>query len=101
MKELQKTLEAFSDKELCEIYENLNNWRWDERLGKAPKGFKEMPVYRKGIGPSKDKCVTPYIKAIEKRWSKKENQSAPSLLKIAFVSIVASIVSSVFVLLLH
>lgn len=31
--------------ELCEIYENLNSWKWDKRVGDEPEGFNDMPKY--------------------------------------------------------
>ncbi|UNY49156.1 hypothetical protein sp82g_219 [Bacillus phage SP82G] len=36
-------LEKYSKKELMQIYRNLNNWKWDYRLGEKPKGWDNLP----------------------------------------------------------
>ena len=38
-------LNNYTDAELCEIYENLNTWKWDTRLGDKPKRWDGMPRY--------------------------------------------------------
>ena len=34
-----------SVEELCEVYDNTNSFKWDERLGKEPDGFYELPLF--------------------------------------------------------
>lgn len=38
-------LNEYSTDELCEIYNNLNSWRWDERVGEKPDNFDKLPKY--------------------------------------------------------
>lgn len=42
-----KRLEEYPPKVLCEIYEKLNSWEWDERCGEEPEGWGEMPKYNR------------------------------------------------------
>lgn len=42
---LGKELEKYSKRELCEIYSNVNRWKWDERLGEKPERFDDLPKY--------------------------------------------------------
>ena len=44
--DLRKKLEAYSIEELCEIYCNLNSYKWDDRIGEKPEGFDELPKRR-------------------------------------------------------
>lgn len=41
---LCKILEL-SMEELCEVYDSVNSWKWDERLGEMPENFESLPVY--------------------------------------------------------
>lgn len=35
-----------STEELCEVYYNLNGYRWDDRIGEKPEGFDDLPTWR-------------------------------------------------------
>lgn len=39
------SLEGYTTEELCEIYENLNSWKWDDRIGRKPEGWDKFPKY--------------------------------------------------------
>lgn len=41
----KKTLSKFTDRELCSIYEQLNYWEWDNRLGEMPE--KQISLIRR------------------------------------------------------
>lgn len=51
----------FSVNELCEIYENLLECNWDNRLGEKPIGFDDAPI-----------C---YLPTKKKWWQKKEKET--------------------------
>lgn len=38
-------LANYTQEELCQIYNNLNSWEWDDLIGEKPKGFDELPRY--------------------------------------------------------
>lgn len=38
-------LEKHSKRELAEIYNKLNNWEWDDRLGERPSNWNELSNY--------------------------------------------------------
>lgn len=38
-------LTGYNQSELCEIYNNLNSWKWDDRIGTKPKDFEKLPAY--------------------------------------------------------
>ena len=40
-----KDISNYSNEEICEMIDNLNNWNWDERVGEKPEGFDQMPWY--------------------------------------------------------
>ncbi len=40
-----KELSCYTKSELHEIYDTLNSWEWDERVGTKPSGFDELPDY--------------------------------------------------------
>ena len=37
---------SLTTEELCEIYYNLNGFRWDNRIGEKPEGFDNLPTRR-------------------------------------------------------
>lgn len=62
--ETSRDLSRFTEEELCQIYDNLNSWRWDDRLGEKPNGWDNLPNFRSTrIGErlfnSKFKIITP------------------------------------------
>lgn len=63
----KKTLSKFTDRELCNIYERLNNWEWDNRLGEMPENFNHLPNTKGTNVRSKDKYIKPYMVEIRKR----------------------------------
>lgn len=74
----KEVLSRFSQSELCEIYDKLNGWEWDERLGEKPERFDELPSYnihwyhKLFKRKTKDTYIAPAMAAIEKHVSKKE-----------------------------
>lgn len=40
-------LNEFTNEELCEIYENLNSWKWDPRVCEEPEGWEKLPKYNR------------------------------------------------------
>lgn len=57
-------------REICEIHDNINNWKWDKRLGEAPDGFYELRCFskkRKEI--TKDTYIQPIMQEIHRRVS--------------------------------
>lgn len=70
IQQIKKQLNKFTTEELCSIYNNLNYWKWDERLGRKPDNFEHLPDYqKKRYGISKDTYITPIIKEIRRRVS--------------------------------
>lgn len=74
---MTKGLSRFTKEELCRIYDNLNSWRWDDRLGKKPNGWDDLPNYRRtSIGKmffnSKYKIIRPIMAQIEEEIGKKK-----------------------------
>ena len=45
-KDLFLKLNSLTTEELCEIYYNLNCFRWDDRIGEKPDGFDDLPRNR-------------------------------------------------------
>ena len=45
-KDLFLKLNSLTTDELCEIYYNLNGFRWDDRIGEKPDGFDNLPTRR-------------------------------------------------------
>ena len=74
----QEELKQYSQLELCEIYDTLQSWEWDERIGAKPQGFDELPNYNyklrhKLLKPkTKEDYINPVIAAIEKTVPRKE-----------------------------
>lgn len=68
--EIRKLLYNFPNDELCEIYDTISNWKWDERLGKIPENFYELPLYtRIGIdkkGITRDTYLRPFCEEIRR-----------------------------------
>ena len=66
--EIRRQLLSFSTDELCEIYEKLNNWEWDERLGEIPDRFYELRNYvRDGNNlETKETYILPYMREIHR-----------------------------------
>lgn len=64
--EIRQQLLSFSTDELCEIYERLNNWEWDERLGEAPDRFYELQNYARDGNDSetRETYILPYMREI-------------------------------------
>ena len=65
-------LNGCSKKQLCEIYDNLNFWQWDSRLGSKPIDFDDMPNRDKSSNFQKYREIDPYMKAIEKMTTRKQ-----------------------------
>ncbi len=71
-------LSQFSELELCSIYNNLNFWNWDSRLGKKPKRWDKMynfkyKFYQKIIPIKTKSCfISPILKEIRQIVSEKE-----------------------------
>ncbi len=42
---MKRRLKEYSIEELCEIYDNVNRFRWDERIGEKPEEFDNLPKY--------------------------------------------------------
>lgn len=71
-------LKSFSQDELCEIYHNVNEWRWDDRLGDKPEGFDSLPDFnwrlRHKIArrKTKEEIIGPVFREIKKLVPEKE-----------------------------
>lgn len=65
LQEAMEVVQHFSDDELCEIYENVNSYKWDNRLGEKPVGFDSLDMYnRKHIDKiTKRKTKSDYVQA--------------------------------------
>lgn len=64
-----------SNKELAEIYNKLNNWQWDYRLGVKPENWDQLPDYKsKNVYSylTKYKISKPYVILIKKAIGEKE-----------------------------
>jgi len=63
----------FTKKELLEIYNNLNSFEWDNRIGMKPHGFDVLPNYSKNKWQTtKSIIIKPYFEAITSLLSKKQ-----------------------------
>lgn len=75
---IQEELKQYSQLELCEIYDVLQSWEWDERIGEKPQGFDELPNYNYKLRhkllkrKTKEDYINPVIAAIEKTVPRKE-----------------------------
>ena len=47
LQEAMEVVQHFSDDELCEIYENVNSYKWEHRLGEKPAGFDSLDMYNR------------------------------------------------------
>jgi hypothetical protein len=61
----------YSKKELAEIWNKLNGWEWDDRLGERPDGWNEMPRSSKGTKFSKYFYIKPYIEQVREKAGEK------------------------------
>jgi hypothetical protein len=75
-------MEHLSKKELLEIYDKINRWEWDDRLGEKPVNFDEMPNRDKGSKFQKYFVLMPYFKEIKKRTSERERAKYHHLHKL-------------------
>lgn len=68
----ESVIVKFSKQELVEIYDVLNKWGWDDRLGDKLSNWDELVSYSldKHV-PSKYNIIMPIIKCIESRVSQK------------------------------
>lgn len=65
--EIRRILYQYSNDELCEIYNNLNHWKWDERLGEIPNGFYDLPNFlKRPYGECKQRYISPFMREIER-----------------------------------
>lgn len=65
----------YSTKELAEIYNKLNNWEWDFRLGVKPAEWDELPKFKTKNEYSyltKNKIIKPYMILIRRAIGEKE-----------------------------
>lgn len=70
---MQKEMNRFSKKELCDIYCNLTDGIWDRRIGSKPYGFDLLPrskyarsvIQRIKRAKTKEEIVAPYMRQIE------------------------------------
>lgn len=69
MKKTITILKQYSRRELAEIWCNLNQYDWDNRLGEKPDGFDEMPNYDRKTTFSKHFHLKPYYDEIMARTS--------------------------------
>lgn len=68
-------LRSYSTSELCEIYENLNHWNWDERVGEKPCDWDDIPYTYHGMRKqrrTKYKVISPFLKNIKHIVGEKE-----------------------------
>lgn len=68
-----QNLEHLSKHELIEIYDNLNNWIWDDRIGEKPNYWDEIPKYSTNkYQITKYTTIKPYMHYIQSKISLKE-----------------------------
>lgn len=68
-------LSNYSKQELAEISNKLNEWEWDDRLGKKPEnwdGILDFHLSKNYKLPTKHKIIKPYITFIHKTIGEKE-----------------------------
>lgn len=64
--EAEEIIDILSDIEKCEVYDKLNSWRWDERLGEPPENWERLKRFRDYIpGISKMSYTWPLMLYIE------------------------------------
>jgi ribosomal protein L22 len=60
----------YSKRVLAEIWNKLNGWEWDDRIGVKPEKWDSMPNSRftdKHTNPTKKDFISPYMRYIEKK----------------------------------
>lgn len=69
-----KKINILSVEELCEVYDKLNHWEWDGRLGEKPIGYDKLKWYHNGWRPIKTRFsyLRPICKKIEETVTEKE-----------------------------
>lgn len=73
-----KDVSNYSNEEICEMIDNLNDWNWDERVGEKPDGFDQMPWYnihwwhRLIKRKTKHDYIQPAMRYLQKRVTMKE-----------------------------
>ena len=77
MKNITNDISKFAEEELCQIYNNLNCWDWDELLGEKPKNWDKLPLYHRSaikrrFFNSKSKIANPLMAQIEEMVSLKK-----------------------------
>ncbi len=65
-------LKLLSKEELLEIYDKLNTFEWDGRIGEEPEGFADMPIHDNTSLFCKHKTLSPYMKKIEELTTEKD-----------------------------
>lgn len=68
-------LSKFSREDLAEIYNNLNRWEWDMRLGEQPEDWSNLPDHirdNKDNLPTKKKIIDTYMYYIKGKIGEKE-----------------------------
>lgn len=65
-KYVKKDITQYSEEELCQIYNALNQWDWDSILGEKPKNWDKMSQHRK------HKIVQPIRNHIESEIGRKK-----------------------------
>ncbi len=71
----QKILNQCSKQDLIEVYDNINNWKWDSRLGEEPNNWNELPDYiwvNHHNHPTKRDIVKPITNFIQQKISEKD-----------------------------
>lgn len=60
-------LSKFSTEDLCEIYDKISSWEWDERIGQKPKNFDNMPLWKEHFWQRKVHTRFFYLEPIYKQ----------------------------------
>lgn len=69
-----KKINSLSNEELCEVYNVLNHWGWDDRIGEKPDGWERLHYWKVGLWPERTRhsYLEPICKRISEIVSEKE-----------------------------
>jgi hypothetical protein len=73
--EYENILDKYSKQDLIEIYHNIGCWKWDNRLGKIPDNWNDIPNFMLSDQyklPTKFETTEPIIKYISSKVKEKE-----------------------------
>lgn len=75
MKDVRDVMKELTKQELIEIYNSLNHWKWDSRLGDKPYNWDNLPDFNLSsnhTANTKYELLKPYTTYIKEKVSNKE-----------------------------